>query len=119
MIDYLQLKPVGETYKITVSTTVTSLPTPPEGAIQCRLQVEAFDVRAKFNATGSVTYCVTSGVGGGFLLPVNTVANPWYVIEGWDKMNRLRLYSSTGGAAFVNVMFEGYDRQTAYNGGLA
>jgi hypothetical protein len=119
MIDYQQLKPVGETYKITIGTTVTSLPTPPDGTVQCRIQVESFDVRVKFNATDSTTYGVTGGVGGGFIMFVNSINNPWYVIEGYDRMARARFKSSTGGTAYINVVFEGYDRQTTYLGGLA
>lgn len=119
MIDEMQLKPVGETYKITIGAAVTALPTIPEGAIQCLIQVESFDIRMKLNATNSVTYGVTAGVGGGFILFVNSVNNPWYVIEGYDRMNRARFYSSTGGSAFMNVIFQGYDRQTTYLGGLA
>jgi hypothetical protein len=113
------MKPLGETYYITVSNTTTSLPTIPAGAVRCIIQVETQDIRVKFNATNSVTYCATSGAGGGILFPVNTVANPFYVIEGWDRMNRMRMYRNTGSDAFVNVVFEGENEPSAYNGGKA
>jgi len=112
-------KPLGETYKLTVSNAVKTLPTIPDGAVRCKIQVESQDVRAKFNKTDSTTYGATSGVGGGFVLFVNTVANPWYVIEGRDNMERMRLYRSTASDAYVNVLYEGEVQPDTYDGGLA
>lgn len=120
MNPYLVMKPIGETYKQTISNTISSLPTIPDGALRVKIQVESQDIRIKFNATNSVTYCATAGVGGGFVLPVNTVANPWYVIEGIDEMSRLRMYRSGSTDSYINILFEGeVGPITAYNGGLA
>lgn len=119
MQSHLILKPLGETYKMTVSNTVKSLPNIPNAAIRCKIQVESQDIRAKFNATDSTTYSATSGVGGGFVLFVNTVACPWYIIEGWDNMNRMRLFRSTGSDAYVNIVYEGENEIPSYDGGLA
>lgn len=113
------LKPVGETYKITVTNTISSLPTIPDGAKRCLIQVESQDIRIKFNATNSITYCATSGVGGGLVLPVNTVANPFYVIDGRDAMNNLRAYRSGSTDSFINVIFMGDVQPTSYLGGTA
>lgn len=118
MQDYV-FKPLGETYKLTVSNSVKTLPTIPDGAVRCKIQVESQDVRAKFNATSSTTYGATAGVGGGFILFVNTVANPWYVIEGRDNMERMRMYRSGSTDSYVNVMYEGVAQPTSYLGGLA
>lgn len=113
-------KPLGETYKKTISNTIATLPTIPDGATRVIIQVETQDVRVKFNATSSTTYCATSGVGGGLLLPVNTVACPFYVFDGRDLMERMRLYrSSTGADGYINVIFQGEAQPPSYNGGLA
>jgi len=120
MQKHLLFRPLGETYKLTISNTATPLPTIPAGALKCHIQVETAEIRAKFNATDSVTYSVTAGVGGGFLLPINTVANPYYTIAGMDNMSRLRLFRNTGTDAFVNVLFLGETpEQPSYDGGLA
>jgi hypothetical protein len=112
-------KPLGETYKLTISNTVVSLPTIPDGAVRCKIQVESQDVRCKFNATNSVTYSATSGIGGGFILFVNTVACPWYFIEGRDNMSRMRMFRSGSTDSYVNVLFEGEAQPSGYLGGLA
>lgn len=119
MQSHLVFKPLGETYKLTISNTVTSLPTIPGGALRCRIQVESQDIRAKFNETNSITYGVTAGIGGGFLLPVNTVSHPYYLIEGIDNMNRMRMYRGGSTDSYVNVIFEGEAEIPSYNGGLA
>ena len=65
---HIVLKPLSESYGVTVTNTISSLPTIPTNAIEALIQVENAGVRAKFNATSSVTTCATSGVGGGFLM---------------------------------------------------
>jgi hypothetical protein len=112
-------KPLGETYKTTISNAVTSLPTIPDGAVRCKIQVESQDVRCKFNATDSTTYGVTAGVGGGFILFVSTVANPYYLIESYDMMNRMRMFRSGATDGYINVIYEGETQPTDYLGGLA
>jgi hypothetical protein len=124
MNPYLIFKPLNEVYKITISNTITDLSTAitggiPSGTVRCKIQVETQNIRVKFNATNSVSYCTTAGVGGGFELPVNTVANPWYIIEGYDYISRARFYRSTTSNAYMNVLFEGEVDQPSYNGGLA
>ena len=119
MYDGMQLKPVGETYNITIGTTITSLPTFPAGAVRCRILVESADIRCKFNATDSTTYAVTSIVGGGMILHANTIANPYHIIEGWDFMNRMRMVRAGSTNSMISVVFEGYDIQDPYNGGKA
>jgi hypothetical protein len=113
------LKTLGETYKLTVSNTVTSLPTIPDGTTRVLIQVESQDIRVKFNATGSTTYCVTAGVGGGILLPVSTAGNPYYIFDGRDLLGNMRMYRGGSTDSYVNVVFLGLIQPSAYNGGLA
>lgn len=112
-------KPLGETYKTTIGTTITSLPTIPDGTVRCKIQVESQDIRCKFNANTGSTYGVTSIVGGGFIFFVNTVANPYYIIEGRDHLDRMRMVQAGSTASFINVLFEGEVQTTSYNGGTA
>lgn len=117
-------KPVGETYKKTITNTITSLPTIPPEAMRCKIQVESQDIRVKFNNTNSTTYGVTAGIGGGFILFVSTVANPYYIVEPYDAMTRMRMYRSGSTDSFINVMFEGEAQPDSgltgtYSGGLA
>lgn len=116
---HLIFRPLGESYKVTISNTATSLPSIPVGTIRAKIQVETADLRIKFNKTNSVTYGVTAGVGGGFLLPINTVANPWYTIEGRDHIDRARLYRGGSTDGYVNIIYEGEQETPSYNGGLA
>ncbi|HCV42636.1 MAG TPA: hypothetical protein DGH68_04060 [Bacteroidetes bacterium] len=96
------------------------MPTIPDGALRCKIQVESQDVRVKFNATTSSTYGATAGVGGGFILFVNTIANPYHVIEGVDAMNAARFYRSGSTDSYISVIFEGeVPAIPAHNGGLA
>lgn len=119
MQQHLVFKPLGETYKTTIGVTITSLPTIPDGALRCKIQVEEQDIRAKFNADTGSTYGVTSIVGGGFVFPVNTVANPYYLIEGYDMMSRMRMVQAGSTAGSINVLFEGEQEITSYDGGMA
>jgi hypothetical protein len=119
MQQHLVFKPLGETYRTTIGVTITSLPTIPDGALRCKLQVETQDIRARFNANSGSTYGVTSIVGGGFIFFVNTVANPYYLIEGIDEMSRMRMVQAGSTAGTINVMFEGEQEITSYNGGTA
>ena len=101
---HIVLKPLSETYGITITNTISSLPTIPSNTLEGLIQIEEAGVRAKFNATNSVTTCATSGVGGGFLMR----AGSDYVVKGWDNLNRMRLYrddSATDG--YINVIFSG------------
>jgi hypothetical protein len=119
MNPFMIMKPLGETYYITITNTISTLPTIPDGAERCLVQVETQNVRIKFNATTSVTYCATAGAGGGICLFVNTVATPYYVIEGKDNMSRARFYRDGSSDGFINVVFQGEVQTTAYNGGKA
>jgi hypothetical protein len=119
MNPFMIMKPLGETYYITITNTISSLPTIPDGAVRCLLQVETQNVRVKFNATNSVTYCATLGAGGGICLFTNTVATPFYVIEGRDNMDRARFQRDGGSDGFINVVFQGEAQPTAYLGGKA
>jgi hypothetical protein len=105
-INLYPLKPIREVYGTTFGTTITSLPSLPSNAIAAMLQVEGQAIRIKFNATDSVTTGVTAGVGGGLLLPVNDINNPWHLIEGWDMMNRARMVSNTS-TATINAIYLG------------
>ncbi|HCV42220.1 MAG TPA: hypothetical protein DGH68_01960, partial [Bacteroidetes bacterium] len=103
----LVFKPIDEVYKKTITNTITTLPTIPEGAMRCKIQVESADVRVKFNATTSTTYCATPTIGGGLILFQNTIANPYHLIEGVDAMVSMRLCRASASDAYINVIFEG------------
>lgn len=105
-INIYPLKPIKEVYNTTIGITITSMPSLPSNAVAAMLQVEAQAIRIRFDATNSVTYGVTAGVGGGLLLPINDINNPWHFLEGWDLMNRARMTSNTGSAT-INVIYLG------------
>ncbi len=101
------LKPISETYGVTCnSISVITLPGLPADAIVAFVQVETRGVRARFNATSSLTFVVTAGAGGGLALFVNTINTPWYEFFGWDMLNRMRL-TGDGGDGVINVIYLG------------
>lgn len=100
MNPYLVLKPIGEVYGTTVGNTITKLPSIPANAAKALVQVEANQIRAKFDGTLSVT----NGVGGGYLMDTSVD----YSVEGWDNMYRMRMVSnSTVTAGKINVIYFG------------
>ncbi len=99
----LVLKVLSGTFGVTVGTTITGLPTIPTNAIQAQIQVETHDIRARFDSTNSVT----TGMGGGIIYHVNTVANPVHIIDGWDNLNAMRMRCDGATASNVNVLFLG------------
>ncbi len=103
MQSHLVLKPLSETYGVTVGVTITELPTIPADAVRAKIQVEVNDIRARFDGTNSVT----TGTGGGILLPVNTIACPVHVVEGYDNLSRMRMRCQGTTVSKINVVFEG------------
>ena len=96
-------KVLSETYGYTVGSTIVSLPTIPTETIRAIIQVEIEAVRARFDSTNTVTI----GTAGGILFPVNTVANPFYVIEGYDKLSAMRLHGNSTSDSVINVIYYG------------
>lgn len=92
-------KVLGETYGVTISNTITALPTVPTNAIRAVIQVETAAVRVQFNKTSSVT----GGVGGGY--KVNIGAD--IVVDDRDSLNYMRLYRDATTDAYINVIYFG------------
>jgi hypothetical protein len=104
MQPYTVFKVLSSTYGVTVGTTITSFPSVPTNAMRVLFQVETNDIRMRFDSTNTVTY----GVGGGIVYPVNTVANPVYIIEGYDKICAARMRASASASTSkVNIFYEG------------
>lgn len=108
MNPYLNLKPLSATYGVTVNGTVTSLPSIPTNAAKALIQVTAQDINARFDATTSVT----SGANGGLTLFVNTIAKPYYEIEGWETLYRMRMVMNGLTASKINVVYFGEGQPT-------
>ncbi len=99
----LNLKVLSATYGVTVGVTITALPTIHTAAIRAEIQVETNDIRARFDSTSSVT----TGVGGGIEYFVNTVANPVYLIDGYDRLAAMRMRCNGTTVSKINVIYLG------------
>lgn len=95
-------KPIAATFGVTCGSTIIALPDLPSAAEIAWIQIEEKAVRARFDATSTVT----SGTGGGLGMPINDINTPWYEFRGWDVLNRMRLVGD-GGDAVINVVYLG------------
>ena len=99
---------LSETYGVTVGTGSNTLPSIPTDARAAFIHVETGDIRARFNATTGVT----QGAGGGMSLFINTVANPYYFIEGYDNLNRMRISRWGNTNSQISVCYLGYGERS-------
>ena len=96
-------KKISETYGYTVGVTITALPTVPTNSLRALIQVETNDIRMRFDSTNTVT----TGVGGGMILHVNTIACPFHIIEGYDKLASAMARCNGTTVSKINVLYEG------------
>ena len=96
-------KLISETYGYTVGVTITALPSVPTNALRALIQVETNDIRMRFDSTNTVT----TGVGGGMILHVNTIENPFHIIEGNDLMVAARARCNGTTVSKINVLYQG------------
>jgi hypothetical protein len=103
MQPYTVFKVLSSTYGVTVGTTITSFPSVPTNTLRVCFQVETNDIRMRFDSTNSVT----TGVGGGIIYHVNTIANPVHIIEGIDRISAARMVMNGSTISKVNIIYLG------------
>jgi hypothetical protein len=103
MQPWLSNKVLSATYGMTVGTTITSFPSIPTNAQRVLFQVETNDIRMRFDSTNTVT----TGVGGGVIFHVNTIATPIHIIEGYDMINAARMVMNGSTVSKVNIVYQG------------
>lgn len=103
MNPYLNLKPLSETLSFTVGPTVKSLPSIPVNANKALIQVSGANINVSFGATSSTTLADSSGV----TLFANDINKPYYEIEGWDMLYRMRMWRSGSTNSTLSIIYLG------------
>jgi hypothetical protein len=99
----LNLKPISETLSFVVGSTVKSLPSLPSKANKALIQVTAANINVSFGATTSTTLASSSGL----TLFANDINKPYYEIEGWDLLYRMRMWRSGSTDSNLSIIYLG------------